>query len=196
MYAPLRIQDRPLPYVEKLARRDAADIDLAVIHCTELPNLEEARHYGERACHPSGTGNSGHYYIDRDGSVHCFVAPLRVAHHVRNYNDRAIGIELVNKGRYPLWFDSGSQDMSEPYANAQLESLAALLRWLLTELPRLAAMAGHEDLDRERVPSSDDPECTVFRKRDPGSLFPWQRVVHASGLRRIRTIADLVDIRT
>lgn len=191
MHAPLSIKDWHLPYVGQLAERATADVDLAVMHCTELPNLAEARHYGEQVCHPSGTGNSGHYYIDRDGSVHCFVPPLRVAHHVRNFNQRSIGIELVNKGRYPLWFDSGAQEMTEAYTDAQLESLLALLRWLRSQLPRLRGLAGHQDLDRERVPSSDNPECTVYRKRDPGPLFPWQRVMHASGMQRVRSVADL-----
>ena len=31
--------DSPLPYVERLATRDTADVDLLVVHCTELPDL-------------------------------------------------------------------------------------------------------------------------------------------------------------
>src|SRR3546814_11398454 len=77
-----------------------SQVDLVVIHCTELPDLATAREYGERVLHTgSGTGNSGHYYVDRNGDCHRFVAPDRVAHHVRGYNPRSIGIELVNAGR-------------------------------------------------------------------------------------------------
>jgi N-acetylmuramoyl-L-alanine amidase len=184
-YAVPTIQDWPLPYVERLAARTAEAIDLVVIHCTELPDLAIAREYGERECHPSGSGNSGHYYIDRDGGTSRFVDPLRAAHHTRGYNERSIGIELVNLGRYPLWFDSRHQDMTEPYTEAQIEALLLLLAQLRQSLPRLALIAGHEDLDRGRVPASDDAQLTVHRKLDPGPLFPWQRVEHACGLRRL-----------
>ena len=58
----------PLPYVNALATRELGDIDLVVIHCTELPDLALAREFGERVLYAdSGTGNSGHYYIERDG---------------------------------------------------------------------------------------------------------------------------------
>ena len=100
-----------------------------VIHCTELPDLATAREYGERVLYAeSGTGNSGHYYIDRDGRCHRYVAPDRIAHHVRGYNPRSIGIELVNSGRYPHWLDSRHQAMDEPYPDAQIDALIALLQ--------------------------------------------------------------------
>ena len=117
----------PLPYEDRLDARPLGQIDLVVIHCTELPDLAMARHYGERILHASGTGNSGHYYIDRDGSVHVYVRPDRIAHHVRGYNPRSVGIELVNTGRYPDWLARGSQKMEEPYTGAQIASLTRLL---------------------------------------------------------------------
>lgn len=178
------IHDWPLPWVGQLQLREPADIDTVVLHCTELPDLAAARRWGERIHHPSGTGNSGHYYIDRDGSIHRFVPPERVAHHVRGWNDATIGIELVNTGRWPAWFDSRNQQMTEAYPEAQIEALLGLLAWLRREFPGLTRIAGHEDLDRERVPASDDPAHTVWRKRDPGPAFPWQRVLHACTLER------------
>ena len=81
----------PLPYVDALTARDPGDIDTVVIHCTELPDLATARAYGERVLYASGTGNSGHYYIDRDGRTTRFVADTRVAHHTFGYNPRSIG---------------------------------------------------------------------------------------------------------
>ena len=94
------IHDWPLPYEERLAERLPSAIDLVVIHCTELPDLPTAREYGERIRHTdSRTGNSGHYYIDRDGRTLRFVGDLRVAHHTFRFNPRSIGIELVNIGR-------------------------------------------------------------------------------------------------
>jgi len=174
----------PLPYEALLEARPIAAIDLVVIHCTELPDLAMAREYGERILYDAGTGNSGHYYIDRDGAVHAFIRPERIAHHTRGYNPRSIGIELVNAGRYPHWFDSRHQAMDEAYTDAQIAALIALLARLDNDLPNLAYIAGHEDLDTTMVPASDDPESQVARKRDPGPLFPWSQILAASGLQR------------
>lgn len=175
-----------LPYVSKLALRDPGDIDLVVVHCTELPDLATAREYGERVMHPdSGTGNSGHFYVDRDGSVHAWVPVERVAHHVRGFNPRSIGIELVNRGRFPDWLDSRHQAMDEPYPDPQVAALVALLQRLAAELPSLRFIAGHEELDTEQVAASDDPALRVPRKRDPGPLFPWPRVLAAVPLERL-----------
>ena len=182
---PLTIRHLPLSYVDLLPERPAEAVKLVVIHCTELPDLAMAREYGERVLHASGTGNSGHYYIDRDGTVLRYVPDDRVAHHVRGWNGRAIGIELVNTGRYPHWLDSRHQAMVEPYAPVQIEALVALLRRLAGELPSLRHVAGHEDLDRERVAASDDPTVQVSRKLDPGPLFPWERVLAAVPLQRL-----------
>jgi N-acetylmuramoyl-L-alanine amidase len=181
------VHDWPLPYVNQLAVRNVEDIDLVVIHCTELPDLETARQYGERVLYvDSGSGNSGHYYIDRDGRVSRFVPVERVAHHTRGFNPRSIGIELVNRGRYPDWMDSRRQTMTEPYPEPQLAALEALLKDLQREIPALKRIAGHEDLDTATEPASDDPGKRVRRKRDPGELFPWPRF-ESIGLQRIPT---------
>jgi N-acetylmuramoyl-L-alanine amidase len=182
------VNDWPLPYVALLPERPLAQIDLVVMHCTELPDLAMAREYGERIHYDAGTGNSGHYYLDRDGSLHRFVEPGRVAHHTRGYNPRSIGIEIVNSGRYPHWYDSRHQAMDEPYTEAQIAALIALLRHLREILPNLHFIAGHEDLDTAKVPASDDASAFVARKRDPGPLFPWHEVLEACGLQRL--VAD------
>ena len=185
----LRIE--PLPYADALAARPSGEIDLVVVHCTELPDLAMARDYGERVLYPaSGTGNSGHYYIDRDGGIVEYVDPARIAHHTRGYNPRSIGIELVNIGRYPHWLDSRRQAMDEAYTEDQIEALVALLRDLHARIPSLALIAGHEDLDLDEVEASDDPELKVRRKRDPGPRFPWQRVLAAVPLERIGAPGD------
>ena len=185
----LRIE--PLPYADALAARPSGEIDLVVVHCTELPDLAMARDYGERVLYPaSGTGNSGHYYIDRDGGIVEYVDPARIAHHTRGYNPRSIGIELVNIGRYPHWLDSRHQAMDEAYTEDQIEALVALLRDLHARIPSLALIAGHEDLDLDEVEASDDPELKVRRKRDPGPRVPWQRVLAAVPLERIGAPGD------
>jgi len=184
MPAPL-IRRQLLPYSEALNARDPADIDLVVIHCNELPDLAMAREYGERALYASGTGNSGTYYIARDGSIVEYVEPARIAHHTRGYNPRSIGIELVNTGRYPHWLDSRQQAMDEAYPEAQIEALIALLNELKARIPSLALIAGHEDLDLDEVEASDDPALKVRRKRDPGPQFPWPQVLDAIPLERL-----------
>ena len=178
--------DAPLPYVELLGSRATADIDLVVIHCTELPDLASAREYGEQIHYAqSGTGNSGHFYIDRDGTISRWVPENRIAHHVRGLNAHSIGIELVNTGRFPAWLDSTHQSMDEAYPPAQIEALIALLEDLQARIPSINQIAGHEDLDTEEVEASDDPTLSVRRKRDPGPMFPWTRVLAGSPLIRL-----------
>jgi len=181
----MSIRDHFLPYVDLLPERPADAVELVVIHCTELPDLATAREYGERIVHDSGTGNSGHYYIDRDGSTWRYVPGTRVAHHVRGFNPHSIGIELVNRGRYPDWWHAGNQTMTEPYPAAQIDALRALLDHLVERFPSLRHIAGHEDLDTAMVPASDDPDNEVPRKRDPGPQFPWARAYDASRLSRL-----------
>jgi N-acetylmuramoyl-L-alanine amidase len=177
----------PLPYEAKLEPRALSQIDLVVIHCTETPTLASAREFGEKILYTgSGTGNSGHYYIDRDGRIVLYVRPDRIAHHVRGYNPRSIGIELVNTGRYPHWRDSRHQAMDEAYPEAQIQALIALLAHLREQHPGIRYIAGHEDLDTAQEPAEDDANVLVPRKRDPGPLFPWERVMRTVTWERLR----------
>ncbi|HEY7873180.1 MAG TPA: N-acetylmuramoyl-L-alanine amidase [Rudaea sp.] len=183
----LPILDQPLPYVARLERRPLSAIDLVVIHCTELPDMQMTREFGERIRHEkSQTGNSGHYYIDTDGTIYRYVPDDRVANHTFGHNPRSIGIELSNVGRYPHWGDSQHQKWTTPYTKAQIDALLALLRQLKSELPNLNYIAGHEDLDTRLEPASDDPKIMLRRRQDPGPLFPWQDIVPASGLERFK----------
>lgn len=182
----LEIEDWPLPYATRLDARDPATIDLVVIHCTELPDMAMAREYGERIHHEAAqTGNCGHYYIDRDGRAVRFVADDRIAHHVRGWNARSLGVELVNNGRYPHWGDSRHQAFCEPYAGAQVQALLALLQQLRHRHAGLRWIAGHEELDRRLEPATDDPAILLPRRRDPGPMFPWQEVLARCGLERL-----------
>ncbi len=178
----IEIIDNLLSYHDRLATRPVEAIDLIVIHCTELPSLALAREYGERELYPSATGNSGHYYVDRDGRCERYVPLTSVAHHTRGFNARSIGIELVNTGRYPHWEHSEHQQMSEPYSDIQIDVLRNLLAHLEHRLVGLRYIAGHEELDLTRVPASDNPTVRVRRKLDPGPLFPWPDVVTGSRL--------------
>ncbi len=182
----LKIRQVPLSYTQRLEKRDPDRITLVVIHCTELPDLEMARMFGEKVHHSeSQTGNSGHFYIDRDGSIEQWVPLSRVAHHVRGFNPQSIGIELVNNGRYPDWFQSTHQQMAEPYPQAQIDALATLLNHLTTQLPGLEDIAGHEDLDTAMLPSEDKPDVMIRRKLDPGPHFPWPEIMNKISLNRL-----------
>jgi len=181
----ITIHDWPLPYEERLDARPASAIDLIVVHCTELPDLKLAREFGEKVRYEKGTGNSGHYYVDRDGSIFRFVANTRVANQTFGYNTRSIGIELINTGRYPHWNDTRYQAFTEPYTSEQIASLRALLAQLKNDLPNLRWIAGHEDLDRRLEPASDDPNTLLPRRQDPGPLFPWREVIDGTGLERL-----------
>jgi N-acetylmuramoyl-L-alanine amidase len=175
----------PCPTKSACSNGPAGQIDLVVMHCTELPDLATAREYGERELYDSGTGNSGHFYIDRDGAVHLFARPTRIANHTRGYNPRSIGIELVNTGRFPGLAgltppgdDRGLHRGADPFADC------TCLQSLRRELPGLGLIAGHEDLDTTQVAASDDATRMVSRKRDPGPLFPWERVLSEARLQR------------
>lgn len=180
----LYIRDHPLPYVALLPERAAETVELVVVHCTELPDLRTAREYGERVLHASGTGNSGHYYVDRDGAIYCYVPPTHSANHVYGHNANSIGIELVNRGRFPHWLESRHQEMTEPYTAIQITALHSLLERLRTDLPALRQIAGHEDLDTRMVAASDNPALAVRRKLDPGRMFPWSEVLRVCALAR------------
>lgn len=174
---------RPLPYQHSLPLRRLSEIDLLVIHCTELPDLETAREYGERLLYSdSSTGNSGHFYIDRNGATEQWIEPDRIAHHVRGFNPRSIGVELVNSGRYPDWFHSSLQLMTERYPGPQIDALVSLIATLRTTIPQLRWIAGHADLDLEWVAADDDATLQIRRKLDPGPCFPWPQVLAESGL--------------
>lgn len=179
------IKQNPLPYQSQLDQRTLDQISMVVIHCTELPDLAIARDYGERVHYlQSGTGNSGHYYIDRDGTVEQYVSLDRVAHHVSGHNTGSIGIELVNTGRYPNWHHSEHQSVSEPYPDAQIEALIELLQQLTNQLPSLSWIAGHDELDLRMIEAEDNPDIQIRRKIDPGELFPWPHIMDNITLQR------------
>lgn len=180
----MKIIDHPLPYADILDAREIRQIGVIVVHCTETPSLAIARTFGEIAHYASGTGNSGHYYIDRDGRIEQYVPIERIAHHTRGFNPTSIGIELVNRGRHPDWLHSHHQQMTEAYPQTQIDALLELVAELRQRCPQLKEIAGHEDLDQTEVDATDDPGVKVRRKLDPGPLFPWDAVLAACGLRR------------
>ncbi|GAB4190655.1 MAG: N-acetylmuramoyl-L-alanine amidase [Wenzhouxiangellaceae bacterium] len=172
-----------LPYIDQLEARDPQSITTIVIHATETPDLAYARELAEVIHYPgSGTGNSGHYYLDLDGMVHEYVPVERVAHHVRGHNRNSIGIEVVNAGRYPDWHHQAHQQWTAVYPQHQLKSLLSLVQSLRQRLPGIRCITRHSDLDQSWITASDDSQAQIRRKLDPGVTFPWSWLLDECGL--------------
>jgi len=181
-----------LPYNDKLDSRNLSDILMLVIHCTELPDIKSARSYGEKVHYNSGTGNSGHYYIAKQGETYQWVEDKRIAHHVKDHNSKSIGIELDNLGRYPHWHMTNQQIMHDEYPKAQIEALLRLILKLQQQIPTLKYITGHEDLDTRLMKSENDPEVYIRRKMDPGKLFPWEAVMQQITLINIGSLGTQI----
>ncbi|WP_121201912.1 N-acetylmuramoyl-L-alanine amidase [Mucilaginibacter gracilis] len=105
------------------------------------------------------TGTSAHYVVAKNGKVVHMVNDYLRANHagvgkwgsVTDMNSISIGIEIDNNG-------------NEPYTDAQINSLIALLTRLKTTyfIPT-ANFIGHEDFAPKRKP-------------DPGPYFPWKKM--------------------
>ncbi|MFE5867466.1 N-acetylmuramoyl-L-alanine amidase [Streptomyces roseifaciens] len=170
--------DHLVSWHHRLPERRPDTVTAVVLHATELPGFDEAVLEADKTARESETGRGmcGHLYIDRDGTVHQLVPFERVAQHVRGHNTPSIGIELVNRGRYPRWFDADHQIPTEPFPAAQVQSLREVLRALHGEFRHLTDLYRHSDLDTALVPAADRPEAKVRRRIDPGPLFPWKAV--------------------
>lgn len=133
---------------------------LIVVHATEQGSAQESLHT-LRTANSKGKV-SAHYLIGDDGRIYQLVADGDRAWHagggswgtITDVNDASIGIEIDN-------------DVGEPYTEAQIAALLRLLEDLCSRLhiPKTQVI-GHADL-------------APTRKRDPGSLFPWQRLADA-----------------
>ncbi len=121
-----------------------------------------------------------HYVIDRDGRVEAGVPEDLAATHASGWNQRSIGIELVNNG-----------DGRDPFPPAQLEALVGLVTAIRQRHPAItpARVLRHSDVDRSTFPAATHGEaCTAFRRKlDPGDAFPWAtfltRIAGAPGAR-------------
>lgn len=139
---------------------DQRNPQLIVLHHTAQHSVEESLRTLRNA--QSTSPVSAHYLIGRDGHTYQLVADQDRAWHagggrwgqIRDLNDVSLGIELDNDG-------------SEPYAEAQIQSLLALLKTLTT---------------RYRIPPSQviaHADLAPVRRVDPGPLFPWHRLFEA-----------------
>lgn len=141
-------------------RPEGMQIISVIIHYTGMKTAEAAL---ERLCDPDAEV-SAHYFIDEDGAVTMLVEPENRAWHAgvseweefKNFNDFSIGIELVNPGH---------EHGYRAFPDVQIDALIDLLKDLYVRYPiKPELVLGHEDIAPDR-------------KKDPGELFPWQRLV-------------------
>ena len=156
----MKIVDRPSP--NHSARPTGAEIDLLVLHYTELP-LQESLDVLRDPDRPLKV--SAHYVLAEDGTLYRLVPEDRAAWHAgRSHwrghealNASSIGIEIVN-----LHGDR------HDYPPQQIEALIALCRDIIVRHPAIVPrnVVGHSDVAPER-------------KIDPGLRFPWATLASA-----------------
>lgn len=115
-----------------------------------------------------------HYVIDRAGTVERGVPEPVAATHATGWNQRSVGIELVNNG-----------DGVDPFPPPQIDALVQLVRDIRQRHPAITAsrVLRHSDVDRSSFPAAKHGEgCTAFRRKlDPGDAFPWDAFRAAVG---------------
>jgi N-acetylmuramoyl-L-alanine amidase len=146
------------------ARPAGADVDVLVLHYTELP-LQESLDILRDETRPHRV--SAHYVLAEDGTLYRLVPEERVAWHAgRSHwrgrdtlNASSIGIEIVN-----LHGDR------HDYPPAQIAALIELCHGILARHPAIVPrnVVGHSDIAPKR-------------KIDPGLRFPWATLA-ASGI--------------
>ena len=145
-------------------------IDQIIIHATGGPSCQSGRVVFSdpgtveriRAFFARSGAVSIHYIVGRDGEVAKGVPEDEIAFHTNGFNDRSIGIELINRG-----------DGTDSFSEVQLAALAKLVEDIRRRHAiRLDNVVGHEDVDRSTF------QCggrLVRRKQDPGRAFPWSQ---------------------
>lgn len=115
-----------------------------------------------------------HYVIGRDGEVAAGVPENVAATHATGWNQRSIGIELVNNG-----------DGTDPFPAPQLTALVQLVRAIRDRHPAIlpARILRHSDVDRSLFPAARfGGACAGYRRKlDPGDAFPWDAFRTAVG---------------
>lgn len=115
-----------------------------------------------------------HYVIGRDGTIVAGVPESIAATHATGWNQRSIGIELVNNG-----------DGMDPFPTAQVTALVGLVRELRVRYPAIAAtrILRHSDVDQRPFSAQEfGAGCDAYRrKEDPGAAFPWEAFLAAVG---------------
>jgi len=107
-----------------------------------------------------------HYVIDRAGAVASGIPEVLAASHAVGWNQRSIGIELVNNG-----------DGLDLFPQSQIASLLRLIQDIRSRHPDIVPerVLRHSDVDRTMFAGArHGRECSAYRRKlDPGEAFPW-----------------------
>ena len=111
-------------------------------------------------------GVSIHYVIGRNGTIAAGVPETMAASQAIGWNQRSIGIELVNNG-----------DGVDPFPPAQMDALVQLAREIRQRHPAITLehVLRHSDVDQTTFPAGRHGRaCSAYRRKlDPGDAFPW-----------------------
>jgi len=160
-----------------LRRSKGAVVDRVVLHHTGDRSAEQT--YGTLV----DRGLSVHYIIDKDGTIYYLLDESLRAAHAFGFNDRSIGIEIVNLGT-----------KSDAFTDEQYRSVERLLRDIAERWPQISYdsqhILGHYQTskivcdNKVRYSVRSDAVCGKY---DPSPNFDWSRI----GLRKHITLADL-----
>ena len=139
-------------------------VDSIILHYTGMPTGEEAL---QRLCNPIAEV-SCHYFVWEDGHTLQLVPESRRAWHAgkgfwagqTDMNSASIGIEIVNPGH---------EGDSPAFPDKQIDAVIALCK----------DICARHAIAPQRVLAHSD--IAPIRKRDPGELFPWDKL-HAAGI--------------
>lgn len=140
-------------------RRDGKPVDILLLHYTGMETGQAAE---DRLCDPESEV-SCHYIVHEDGRIVQMVPETGRAWHAgasfwrgeTDINSRSVGIEIVN----------GGHEYGLPgFPDGQIDAVTALAADIL----RRHGIAPHRVLAHSDVAPG--------RKRDPGELFPWDRL--------------------
>lgn len=150
-------------------------IDAIIVHSLGGPDCDNGRRFFKQIDGGAATWAktfaalpivSIHYVIGRDGAVVAGLPESLAASHAIGWNQRSIGIELVNNG-----------DGADPFPPVQLDALTRLIREIRQRHPAIAPerILRHSDVDHSNFPKETFGEaCTAYRRKlDPGDAFPW-----------------------
>jgi N-acetyl-anhydromuramyl-L-alanine amidase AmpD len=180
---PPRIVDRPIPFDgERVALtvaylREHYGIDeekptivptAIVLHWTAGPTLDNALATFRgtllkgrpEIARGSPLNVSSQFVVDRDGTIYRLMPETTMARHTIGMNWDAIGVENVGGG--PKW----------PLTAAQVDSDAALVRWLAGEFPITMLLGHYEYRKLEGTPYFRESDADYRTdKPDPGADF-------------------------
>lgn len=145
---------------------------------TNFPELIVVHCMGEHIQGADGLIRRAHEHLAFEGfSAHVLVSPngdlIRCrrddqgAAHAKGFNENSLGIEFLVPGRHD--YTSFLKAIKVPWvAEAQYQSGLAQIREWYETWPNIKSIVRHSDID-------------PTRKRDPGSGFPWERLLKDLG---------------